>query len=204
MPDGDLVSRPSPRPSVSPRVGRMPYTGAMRFLTLALAAVALAVTVACGGGDSSGTTPQPSAATPAPVRTAAPTPAPATDGLTSEAIVEGMIRRGLPVGEYANFSATIDPEGLLGKPHQYTSRSTFADVRILPMTQEYPTVADGGAVEVFDNEADAQARLAAITAANPEQPAYLEGTAILRLSEKLTPEQAAEYEAGFRAVVRGE
>jgi hypothetical protein len=115
-----------------------------------------------------------------------------------------MIGHGLPVGEYANFSPTVDPEGLLGKPHQYTSRSTFADVRILPMTQEYPTVADGGAVEVFDNEADAQARLAAITAANPQQPAYLEGTVILRLSEKLTPEQAAEYEAGFRAVVRGE
>lgn len=179
------------------------YTQGMRHLGLLALAAGLVVAAACGGSGG-GATPSPPVATPSPVRTAAPTPVPGAGGLTSEAIVEGMIRRGLPVGEYANLSAANDPEGLLGQPHQYTSRSTFADVRILPMTQEYPTVHDGGAVEVFDNEADAQARLAAVAAANPEQPAYQEGVAVLRLSEKLTPEQAAEYEAGFRALVRGE
>lgn len=172
---------------------------------LTLAALAALGAAACGGGSSSPPGPTGAAFTTAPTAAGTvPTVAASPRALTSEQIVQAMLARGLPVGEYADFSATSDPEGLLGKPGQYTSRTTFADIDILPMTEPYATVQDGGAVEVFASEADAQARLAAVKAANPTERVYLEGTALLRLSDKLTPERAAQYEAGFLAAVRGE
>lgn len=180
----------------------------MRWLILALvASLAFAVT-GCGGGEGgSPDTNSPATVavtgTPRPVSTPA-TPTPRTGPPTAEAVIEAMQARKLQIGENASYSRTSDPEHLVGLPHQYTSRVNFADIRIRPMTTEDIFVRDGGSIEAFANEEDARARYDAVSAADPGPRTYIEGVLVLRITDSLTDEQAAEYEKAFREIVRGE
>ncbi len=181
----------------------------MRWLILAL--LALLGFAATGCGDDGGNSPaaaSPSAgaaATGTPRPAAAPaTPTPRTGPMTAEAVLEAMQARKLQIGENASYSETNDPDHLLGQPHQYTSRVNFADIRIRPLTTEYIYVRDGGSIEAFASEDDARARHEAVAAADPGPRTYIEGALVLRITDALTDEQAAEYERAFRAVVRGE
>lgn len=64
----------------------------------------------------------------------------------------------------------------------------------------------GGGIEVFATTADAQSRLAELKAFKPpfgDGYDYLAGTAILRLSNYLTPTQAAQFRSAFEAAVHG-
>ena len=65
------------------------------------------------------------------------------------------------------------------------------------------SVSDGGSVEVFATVTDAQHRFKYLQAISTSGNAlfaeyeYLDGIAILRLSSKLTPTQAAAYKTAF-------
>ncbi len=69
----------------------------------------------------------------------------------------------------ANLTGTVtaenDPNHLLGRPHEYTSKVTFSDswVPAVQVTGADPgDVERGGAIEAFANPADAEARAAYI------------------------------------------
>ena len=109
----------------------------------------------------------------------------------------------------ATVTATSDSNHLLGRPHQYTSAVKFADSRINTTDVEGldpDDVQRGGAIEVFANHGDAQARARYIQAVTKSLPAlteydYVHGVVLVRVSHYLTPSQAAGYgraSAGLR------
>ncbi|TVZ84912.1 hypothetical protein FB157_120179 [Streptomyces sp. BK340] len=98
-------------------------------------------------------------------------------------------------------TAAIDPNHLLGRPHQYTSKVTFDDSRV-PADQirgmDKGDVGRGGAIEVFGSPADANARARYIQAVLKSMPPlaeydYVHGRVLVRVSHYLTPKQAAAY-----------
>ncbi|WP_369388876.1 hypothetical protein AB5J72_15745 [Streptomyces sp. CG1] len=103
-------------------------------------------------------------------------------------------------------TAENDPNHLLGRPSQYTSKIAFADSQIpskdteLGGTKMYKTgdVQLGGSVEVFSSPDDAAARTKYVAAVTKSVPTFAEydyqhGAIVLRLSHFLTPDQAAAY-----------
>lgn len=100
-------------------------------------------------------------------------------------------------------TADNDPNHLLGRPNQYTSKVTFTDSRIKPADVEGTKEGDverGGAIEVFADPAAATARAKYIQTVTQSLPAlaeydYVHGTVVVRVSHYLTPEQAGQYKA---------
>lgn len=131
-------------------------------------------------------------------------PAPAQ---TADQIVAALKAAGRPIGDALTYTAANDPNSLLGRPNGYTSKTAFYDTG-LPQQNPSPfDVSDGGSVELFANNAGAQARMTYIQTIAKGLPAlteydYVQGGALLRLSARLTPDQAAQYAAAFRAAVR--
>ncbi|MFI1169259.1 hypothetical protein ACH4UM_38290 [Streptomyces sp. NPDC020801] len=105
----------------------------------------------------------------------------------------------------AKLSGTItadnDPNHLLGRPNEYTSKVTFTDSRVKASDVEGTKKGDvdrGGAVEVFANPTDAAARAKYIQAVTKSMPMfaeydYVHGTVLVRVSHYLTPNQARQY-----------
>ncbi|MEU5438446.1 hypothetical protein AB0G73_34550 [Streptomyces sp. NPDC020719] len=99
-------------------------------------------------------------------------------------------------------TADTDPNRLLGRPGQYTSKVTFTDSRIKPTDTQGLKAGDvqlGGAIETFSSAGDAATRAQYIEAVTRSIPAlaeydYLHGTNVIRVSHYLTPVQAKEYE----------
>ncbi|MEU6067698.1 hypothetical protein ABZ864_25370 [Streptomyces sp. NPDC047082] len=98
-------------------------------------------------------------------------------------------------------TAALDPNHLLGRPNQYTSKVTFDDSRV-PADQisgmDKGDIGRGGAIEVFGSPADANARAKYIQAVTKSVPSlaeydYVHGTVLVRVSHYLTPKQAAAY-----------
>lgn len=125
--------------------------------------------------------------------------------LDAVGVIERFRERGLPIGDVVVFTAATDGNNLLGRPNQYTAKATWRDTRL---PRDYPdgvNAADGGTVETFATEADARTRqeyvgAIAKTGGPFAEYAYREGTILIRLSRRLTPEQAAEYETALRAL----
>lgn len=100
-------------------------------------------------------------------------------------------------------TAENDPNHLLGRPGEYTSKVTFSDswVQASQVTGSDPgAVERGGAVELFADAADARARAEYIRGIAESSPAlteydYVHGSVLVRVSRYLTPKQAAQYEA---------
>ncbi|MFF7142260.1 hypothetical protein ACFZB5_13560 [Streptomyces nodosus] len=105
----------------------------------------------------------------------------------------------------ATLSGTVtadnDPNHLLGRPNQYTSKVTFTDSRIKASDVEGTEKGDverGGAIEAFANAEDAKARAEYIQSVTKSMPAlaeydYVHGNVLVRVSHYLPPAQAAEY-----------
>lgn len=100
-------------------------------------------------------------------------------------------------------TAENDPNHLLGRPSQYTSKITFSDSRISADDVSGTDKGDvdrGGAIESFATAPDAKARAEYIQAVTKSMPAlseydYVQGTTLVRVSHYLTPKQAGEYKA---------
>ena len=98
-------------------------------------------------------------------------------------------------------TAATDPNHLLGRPGQYTSKVTFTDTRIKAsdVTDSTKGSVDlGGAIEIFADPAGATARAKYIQAIAKSMPAvaeydYVHGAVLVRVSHYLTPAQAATY-----------
>lgn len=120
-------------------------------------------------------------------------------------VVQELRDESLPIGEIETYTAENDPNELLGRPGQYTGKVTFKDTRLPPdeLAGEEFDVANGGSVETFDNEDDAARRQEYLETGTQGIPAfaeytYREGTVLLRVAGRLTPDQAAEYEEALQ------
>jgi hypothetical protein len=122
-------------------------------------------------------------------------------------VLQGLKDKDLPIGESVAYTAKNDPNDLLGRPNQYTSKATFKDTRLNhdPMAAKID-IQHGGSIEVFENQDDAIARKNYVenmgkVFSPASEYTYREGTVLLRLSHQLTPKQAAEYENALKDVL---
>lgn len=172
-----------------------------------LAATILMLAAGCGGSSktSAPSTPAGAVATTAAATTAA-APAVHTTASPVAADASGVIARlkaaGLPIGAVIVYTAETDPNHLLGRPGGYLSKAGFADTRIDPKEardNSRGAVDLGGDIEVFADAAGANARADYIRKAMAAMPMlgtqyeYVSGPVLLRLSQVLTPDQAAVY-----------
>lgn len=140
-------------------------------LATAGAALAVAMLAACGTSASS------SAATTASAQAQA-----------RPALTAGQVALRMGIGNFTAYTAATDPNHLLGRQHEYTSKINWT----------------GGSIEVFPDATDAQAREAYVkgfTCPIGDGYDYLDGTDLLRLACALTPAQAQVNEKLFKKVI---
>lgn len=130
------------------------------------------------------------------------------DILDAGSLVGLFQANGLPVGKFQVYKARTDPNHLLGRPGEYTSKANFVDTRIDQSGFAGEKTIDteqGGSVEVFASEGDAQKRadyVRSITRGSAlfAEYSYLRDRVFLRLSKELTPKQARAYERLLRSL----
>ncbi len=128
------------------------------------------------------------------------------DRSSAESIVLALQSMGLPIGDYLVYSAETDPNELLGRPGQYIGKVNFVDSSISPGAIALD-INDGGSIEVFASEANAQVRhdyVVEVTQSTPLLAEYdfIQGTVLLRLSKSFTPDEAAVYEAALIEILQ--
>jgi hypothetical protein len=181
------------------------------LLPIFVALVSVMLLSACGGSSQSSfsTTATTGNVSPTVASTPSPTSAPqaAHVGQTTGQLLQGLKARGLPIGVSFTYNAANDLNHDLGRPGQYTGKANFKDTRIASPEQGAEIlVADGGSIEVFADTTDAAHRFAYLQALSKSgvpqfvEYEYLDGVAILRISSKLTPDQAAAYQAALKAL----
>jgi hypothetical protein len=126
---------------------------------------------------------------------------------SADEVLQELKDRDLPIGKSVAYTAKNDPNDLLGRPNQYTSKVMFKDNRLNPdpIANEFD-VQNGGSIEVFEDEDDAIARAKYLKNLTKSlsplaEYSYRKGTVLLRLSHRLTPDQAAEYEDALKDVL---
>jgi hypothetical protein len=118
-------------------------------------------------------------------------------------VIKQLQDAGVPIDASQELTAANDPNELLGRPGQYTGKAFFHDAR-LPAEKNslHPELIDsesGGSVEVFASEADAKERADYVRAFTESsgmfaEYSYVRGAAFIRVTGKLTPDQAEVYE----------
>ena len=150
---------------------------------------------------------------PAPASTSgAPPDAPAAPAApvvrTAEQVVADLTTKVGTAKATIVYTAENDPNHLLGRPNGYTSKASFTDSRIKASEAKDNSAGAvdlGGSVEVYADEAGAAARKKYIDDLMKNAPilgseySYIAGPALLRVSQQLTPDQAAEYESALEA-----
>jgi len=175
---------------------------------LSAALLALALVAGCSstaGSNSSSTAPTGGKAVDA-AASAEAKPKPKTAEEITTALAEKVTTAQLT----KVFTAEDDPNKQLGRPNSYTGKTAFTDTRIpvegeVSFTKENDTLRGGG-VEVFADQAAADARKDYIQSFGKTTPMlaeydYVVGGVLLRVSKILTPDQAAEYETAFKAIL---
>lgn len=160
--------------------------------TVAVGVLAVGLAVGCGGSH-------PKAAA-APASTTATTVK--VSGNPAVKLYDKLAAAGLPLKGLAVYDATTDPNHILGRPGQYTAKIGWIDTRTPQdtwATDPLPINA-GGSIEVFGDAAAAKDRAKVMFGVGKAAPGlfgveydYLTGTAVIRVSGKLTPDQAGEY-----------
>lgn len=143
--------------------------------------VLLLLLVACGGGAPAKLLPPPDA----------------------NAVVDKLSAAGLPVSDRMTYDASNDVNKILGRPGQYVGKTSFRDTRLTVESADF-SMDDGGTLETFATAADAKRRFDYVDGIS-QSPLFAEyhwlrGTTLLRVSHRLTPDQAKEYEAAFMKV----
>jgi hypothetical protein len=175
----------------------------MKTITSAAAAVTAALVLA---GCSSSSASQPSAAGSTPPSA----PAAAHHPASAAALAARLKAAGLPVRHLIVYTAATDPNHEMGRQGGYTSKVAWVDPRAIKAGAGNPAsdrggTEFGGGIEVFPTTASARARYEYLRGFQPplgDGYDYLSGTAILRLSQYLTPAQARTYKAAFSAAVQ--
>lgn len=116
---------------------------------------------------------------------------------TSAEYIDLFVKAGLPVDKIFVFDEETDPNNLLGRPGEYTSKASFTDKRLDQIDEDDP---NGGTIEVFETKKDMLSRKRHIENMYdlfPILKMYIfvsaDELAILRISYDLTPKKAKEY-----------
>lgn len=166
-------------------------------------AAAATVTIVLATGCSRGSAHPASQAPPAATHPAATPSASANAASASAAVLASALKAaGLPVRHLIVYTAVTDPNHLLGRQGGYTSKVAWADPRAASQDtgDTRGSIGLGGGIEVFPDAASARTRyeyLRGFQAPLGDGYDYLSGTAVLRLSQYLTPAQAHVYRAAF-------
>jgi hypothetical protein len=127
---------------------------------------------------------------------------PVAVGLTSaEQVASTMEQSVSTMSTTVVYSASTDPDHLLGKANGYLSKVAFSDSRVQPADVEgakSDAISRGGSVETFATTAEAHARAKSIEAgaqgsASAGEYHYYIGNSLVRVSQVLTPSQAEDY-----------
>lgn len=167
----------------------------MRHSTTMTALATITALALAGCSSNSGSSSGTSSSAPPKANAVAATPLTASTAFTKLATTVATVKLSGTV------TAANDPNHLLGRPGQYTSKVTFADSRIkaADVTDSTKGSVDlGGAIEIFAGPAGATARAKYIQAIAKSMPAvaeydYVHGAVLVRVSHYLTPAQAATY-----------
>jgi hypothetical protein len=153
---------------------------------LALAMLSLS---ACSDGETNSS-----------VATASPTPSPSA--FNAEAIGKALGERGLPIERVTVLDEATDPNNLLGRPGQYTSKIDFFDKRHSEAGSE-----DGrNTIEVFATPEDAKARRSYVEQvtkgmAFAVQYQELRGSVLMRLDKAMLPSEVNAYRDALSQIV---
>jgi hypothetical protein len=131
-----------------------------------------------------------------------------SEALTAEQVTQKLAEKVPSVTLTKAYTAEDDPNKLLGRPGQYTSKTAFADSRVPKegLPADNTQTEHGGGVEVFPDEAGANARKELIQKLGQSMGGliaeydYVKGGVLVRVSSKLTPDQAKEYETALSAI----
>lgn len=125
-----------------------------------------------------------------------PVPAAALD---AKQVLDKLTAAGLPITHAATQDENSDPNNLLGRPGQYTSRASF-DVPGGDSGAKPGSVDRGGVVEVFGAAADAKRRVDYIQGLLKGNPVlgteydYQAGPVLVRVTGKVKPSVAARFQ----------
>ncbi|MEC3992266.1 hypothetical protein VSR01_01375 [Actinacidiphila sp. DG2A-62] len=173
--------------------------------TAAVLAVPAALLAGCSSGSSKSAPEEPGVATSAPATVKA-----ITGKQADAATVTKQLAAAVPsVKLTVTYTEATDPNSRMGRPHQYVSKTAFADSRVStnPKAKDEAdgrpdAISYGGTVEVFAADADAKAWVDGIdkmgqAVSSLVTPDYLlrQGRYVIRASDLLTPGQVAEYKA---------
>lgn len=128
--------------------------------------------------------------------------------LDAEQVTQKLTEKIPSVSLTKKFSAEDDPNKLLGRPGSYSSKTAFADARVPKdgLPDDNTHTEHGGSVEIFADEAGATARKNQILELSKSlgglfaEYGYVKGGVLLRVSSKLTPDQAKEYETALASI----
>jgi hypothetical protein len=126
-------------------------------------------------------------------------------GVNASDVVNALKKDGLPIGDQFVYTVENDPDQLMGRPGQYTSKVHFIDT-----TQGENTkveILNGGTVEMFDNNDDAKNRFNYVSKIAKSSPVfdeydYVQGKILLRLSKNLPSNHAKKYEATLKKIAQ--
>jgi hypothetical protein len=124
--------------------------------------------------------------------------------VSPQAVIASFQAAKLPVGSTYAFTAETDPNHKLGRPGGYTAKVSWTDTRIkrgAAHDTRRGSVELGGSIEQFTNSRDAKERAKYIQSVEKAvkllccEYDYVVGNNVIRVSNLLTPAQAAKYQA---------
>ncbi|MFB5192701.1 hypothetical protein [Alicyclobacillus fastidiosus] len=165
--------------------------------------VSLSLIGLAGCGSISNTTSNASAPT---AKTVAEKKPVVTKPSTATQIVAALKKSSLPVGKTDVYTASNDPNHLLGRPGEYTSKVNFIDTRVKEAVSGGIEISNGGSIEVFPNTTSAKKRYTYISSIAQSAPMfeeydYLDGKVLMRISDDLTPTQEKQYVADLKKIL---
>jgi len=110
---------------------------------------------------------------------------------------EALKQAGFPISSIIDYTDKTDPNGLLGRPGEYTSKVNWADTRV----EQYDVDEDplGGTIEVFSSKNDMGSRKQYLEAMAVNEYIYEspDGLALMRIDYDIVPDDAKQYENAF-------
>jgi hypothetical protein len=126
-------------------------------------------------------------------------------GVDAADVVNAFKKDSLPIGDQLVYTVENDPDKLMGRPGQYTSKVNFVDTT--EQENMKVEILHGGTVEVFDNNVDAKNRFNYISKIAKSSPVFdeydfVQGKILLRLSKNLPSNHAKKYEDTLKKIAQ--
>ncbi|MDX2703958.1 hypothetical protein PV350_13960 [Streptomyces sp. PA03-6a] len=174
-----------------------------------VAALIVAAGLALAGCSSSDNSDAPAVSGNAPSA-----PAAAPKGTSAKDVTAALAQQIPTVKTTVVYTEDSDPNKRMGRPHQYLSKTAFADSRI-PAAEakkdadgRKDAISYGGTVEVFATAEDAKAwadgidkTMQSLGSIITPDYIYRSGRTVIRASSHLSPSQAAQYQEALGKAV---